>query len=93
MCTQHLAHGVTAPSGTNSKLGDPCTKRYLALVDRLWIAKGNGRIGDLGIKVGMGGAWLPGNLLVLEVISVANNGLPQLAVGVFPLLEGKNGRS
>lgn len=47
----------------------------------------------MGIKVGMGGAWLPGNLLVLEVISVANNGLPQLAVGVFPLLEGKNGRS
>lgn len=51
-------------------------KRYLALVDQLWVAKGNGRAGDLGIKVGMKGTWLPGNLLVLEVISIANNGLP-----------------
>lgn len=53
-------------------------KHCLAPGDRLWTgAKGNGRFGDLGIKAGMGGAWLPGNLLVLEVTSIANDGLPQ----------------
>lgn len=41
----------------------------------------------------MGGAWLPGNLLVLEVTAIANEGLPQEAVGVFPLFEGKNKKS
>lgn len=37
----------------------------------------------------MGRVWLPGNLLALGVISIANHGLPQWAVGVFLLLEGK----
>lgn len=41
----------------------------------------------------MGRTWLPGNLLALEVISIVNNGLPQEAVGVFPLLEEKNEKS
>lgn len=60
----------------------------LALGDTIrTLAKGNGRFGDLGIKAGMVGTWLPGNLLALEVISIVNNGLPQEAVGVFPLLE------
>lgn len=47
----------------------------------------------MGIKAGMGRTWLPGNLLALEVISIVNNGLPQEAVGVFPLLEEKNEKS
>lgn len=41
----------------------------------------------MGLKAGMGRAWLPDSLLALRVISTANNGLPKWGAGIFLLLK------
>lgn len=43
-----------------------------------------------GVEGGVGGAWLPGSLVTVDITPIAKNGRSQQAVGVILLLKRKS---